>query len=163
MQFFPGTGATVSAMNNLMINNLFGVNLNNSLNIGGTLNLNAGVFTVGAYTLTLNNPITGTLSNFSANNTSSIVIAGTAAGVNIPSVVSQLKSLSVTTVGTTLQSNLNVSTALFISNGVVKDNQFVLNGTANVTMTGGTLDLEQNTAALPGLTGVCAYRWHRIV
>ncbi len=155
LQSFPGTAATVSAMNNLTINNVFGVNLNNSLNIGGTLNLAAGTFTVGAYTLTLNNPITGTLTNFSANNTSSIVIAGTAAGVNIPAVVTQLKALTVSnTVGSVLQGPLNISTTLFISAGTLSDNQFVLNGNANTTMTGGNLNLEQNTATLPGLTGV---------
>lgn len=155
LQTFPGTAAVVGTMNNLTINNVFGVNLNNSLNIGGTLNLTAGTFTVGAFTLTINNPITGTPTNFSANNTSSIVVAGTAAGVNIPAVVTQLKSLTVSnTVGSVLQGNLNISTTLFISAGTLYDNQFVLNGTANVTMTGGTLNLEQNTAVLPGLTGV---------
>lgn len=157
LQSFPGAAATVTAMNNLTINNVFGVNLNNSLNIAGTLNLNTGTFTVGAFTLTLNNPITGTLANFSANNVSSIVIAGTAAGVNIPAAVTQLKALTVSnTVGSVLQGPMNVNTTLFISNGTLKDNQFVLNGTANVTMTGGVLDLEQNTAILPGLSGVYA-------
>ncbi len=157
LQSFPGVAATVSNMNNLTINDVFGVNLNNSLNIGGTLNLTIGTFTVGANTLTINNPITGTLANFSANNTSSMVIAGTAAGVNIPSVVTQLKSLQVTnTVGSTLQGNLNITTNLSIlgTAGTLFDNQFTLNGTANVTMTGGVLNLEQNTAVLPGLTGV---------
>ena len=155
LQTFPGSAAIVSAMNNLTINNAFGVSLNNSLNIAGTLNLNSGTFTVGAFTLTLNNPITGTLANFSANITSSIIIAGTAAGVNIPSVVTQLKSLTVSnTVGSTLQGPLNISTTLFISAGTLDDNQFVLNGLANTTMTGGILNLQQNTAALPGLTGV---------
>ncbi|MFT3908120.1 MAG: autotransporter-associated beta strand repeat-containing protein [Ferruginibacter sp.] len=157
LQSFPGVAATVIAMNNLTINDVFGVNLNNSLNITGTLNLTAGTFTVGANTLTINNPVTGTLANFSANNTSSMVIAGTAAGVNIPSVVTQLKSLQVTnTVGSVLQGNLNVSTSLSIlgAAGTLYDNQFTLNGTANVTMTGGVLNLEQNTAILPGLTGV---------
>ena len=155
LQTFPGAAAIVSTMNNLTINNAFGVNLNNSLNIGGTLNLNSGTFTVGAFTLTLNNPITGTLANFSANNTSSIVIAGTAAGVNIPSVVTQLKNLTVSnTVGSTLQGPLNVLTSLFISAGTLDDNQFVLNGAASTTMTGGVLNLQQNTATLPGLTGI---------
>ncbi|MEO8769744.1 MAG: T9SS type A sorting domain-containing protein [Ferruginibacter sp.] len=155
LQTFPGTAAIVSSMNNLTINNAFGVNLNNSLNIAGTLNLNSGTFTVGAYTLTLNNPITGTLTNFSANNTSSIIIAGTAAGINIPVVVTQLKALTISnTIGSTLQGPLNISTTLFISAGTLDDNQFVLNGLANTTMTGGILNLQQNTATLPGLTGV---------
>ncbi len=155
LQSFPGTVASVNSMNNLTVNNAFGVNLNNSLNIAGTLQLSAGAFTVGPYTLTINNPITGTLTNFSANNTSSIVVAGTAAAVNIPAVVTQLRSLSITnTTGSVLQGNLNVSTSLLITAGTLSDDTFVLNGPANVTMTGGTLNLEQNTALLPGLTGV---------
>lgn len=156
-QSFPGTAAIITNMNNVTINNLFGVDLNNSLNIKGTLLLTVGTFTVGPYTLTINNPITGNLANFAADNSSSMVIAGTAAGVDVPGSVSQLKALTVSnTVGSTLQGNLNLSATLFITStaGVLYDNQYVLNGTASVTMTGGTLNLEQNTAVLPGLTGV---------
>ena len=154
-QFFPGTAASVVTMNNLTVENPFAVSLNNSLNIGGTLTLTSGAFNVGPYTLTLNNPIAGTVANFSANNTSSIIIAGTAANVNIPAVVTQLKSLTVTNaVGSTLQGDLAITTTLFISNGTLSDDTYRLTGAANVTMTAGTLDLQQNTALLPGLTGV---------
>ncbi len=155
---FPGVSATVSNMNNLSINDPFGVSLNNSLNILGTLNLAAlGTFTVGANTLTINNPVTGTVTNFAANNTSSIVIAGAAASVNIPSVVTQLKNLTVqNTTGTTLQGNLNISTAFVVSAaaGTIDAGTNTFNGNANVTMAGGNLLLSKNTVVVPEFAGV---------
>lgn len=157
LQTFPNL-ATLTSMNNLVIWNNAGVNMNANINVGGVLTLTSGIFTVGPHTLTLNNPIAATVNNLSANNTSSITIAGTASGVNIPASVSQLKNLTVTnTSGTTLQGNLNVNTAVLISAsgaGVVNDGGFVFDGTANLTMTSGTLYLQQNGAELPGFTGL---------
>jgi len=157
LQTFPNL-ATLTSMNNLVIWNNAGVNMNANINVGGVLTLTSGTFTVGPHTLTINNPIAATVNNLSANNTSSITIAGTAAGVNIPASVSQLKNLTVTnTSGTTLQGNLNVSTAVLIAAsgaGVVNDGGFVFDGTANLSMTSGTLYLQQNGAELPGFTGL---------
>lgn len=158
IQAFPGPG-TIAPMNNLTINNAAGVNLNKSLNIGGTLSLTNGLFTIGAFTLTLNNPITGTASNLSANNTSSITIAGTAAGINIPASVSQLKSLTVSnSSGTILEGNMNIATLLFISAtaGTVDADIYTLDGPGNLQMSGGNLVLGKNGVVLPELTGTYA-------
>ncbi|MFT3909089.1 MAG: T9SS type A sorting domain-containing protein [Ferruginibacter sp.] len=154
-QSFPGPG-TIAAMNNLTINNSLGANLNKSLNIGGTLMLSNGMFTVGANTLTINNPVTGTVNNLSANNTSSIIIAGSAAGVNLPSSVTQLKNLTVSnSSGTILQGNLNIATLLFISAtaGTVDADINTLNGAGNLQMSGGNLLLAKNGVVLPELAG----------
>ena len=158
LQSFPGVTVTVTSMNNLIINNNFGVNLNKSLNVGGVLTLTAGTFTVGANTLTINNPIAGTPNNLSANNTSSITIAGTAAGVDLPSSVSQLNNFTISnTVGTYLQGNLNVGGTMFISAAagtVEADFSVTLNGSGNLTMQGGELKLGKNGVVLPELTGL---------
>ena len=77
----------------------------------------------------------------SANQTSSIIIAGTAANVNLPSSVTQLNNLTVSnSQGSTLQGNLNVKNAVLISAsaGTVNTGLFTFNGTANLTMNGAT-------------------------
>lgn len=110
-----GLQATV---NNLTINNSAGVSLSSSVNVSNTLTLTSGTFTIGANTLTLNNPIAGTPNNLSAGNTSSITIAGTASGINVPSSVSALNNLTVSnSVGSTLQGNLAISNTLTVSAG----------------------------------------------
>jgi len=52
-QNFPGATTTVTAMNNLTINNTMGVALDQSLNVNGTLTLTNGRLTLGANHLTL--------------------------------------------------------------------------------------------------------------
>lgn len=156
LQTFPGT-ASVTTMNNLTIWDAAGVNMNASLNVGGVLNLVSGLFTVGANTLTINNPIAGTVSNLVADNTSSITIAGTAANVNLPSVVTQLKNFTVSNSnGTTLQGNLNVQGTVLVTTtaGTVQTGLFTFNGPANLTMTGGNLYMEKNGVVLPEFTGL---------
>jgi len=59
-QTFPGTLATVSAMNNLEINNLAGVKLDKSFELTGTLTPTAGDIDVDNATITLNSDATAT-------------------------------------------------------------------------------------------------------
>lgn len=154
LQSLPGTTVTVSYMNNLIVDNPSGVQLNNDLNVGGTLELNSGTFTVGNHLLTINNPIAGN-GILSAGNTSSLKISGTASGVIIPSNILQLKNLTVNnTQGTVLQGNLNINTQLLIEDGsVVVGENISLNGVGNVVMSGGELRLFKNGVILPQLTG----------
>ncbi len=120
-----------STVTGLKIRNSSGVSLSSSVNVNGTLTLSSGTFTVGANTLTLNNPIAGTVANLSAGNTSSIAIAGSASDINIPSGVSALNNFTLNnTNGSTLQTGLT------------------LNGT--LTLTAGQLSLGANTLALNG-------------
>jgi hypothetical protein len=156
LQTFPGTGVA-APMNNLVVNNSSGVNLNRSLNIAGTLTLTSGIFNIGGtLTLTINNPIAGTTNNLTAVNTASVTIAGTAAGVNLPASVTQLRNFTVSnTSGTTLQGNLNISTLCFIqpAAGIVDTDTYSLNGTGNLQMNGGNLYLGKNGVVLPELSG----------
>ena len=154
--FPPAPGLTLSPMTNLVINNAAGVNMSNTLSVAGTLTLTNGIFTVGAFTLTIAKPIAGTVNNLSANNTSSINIAGAVAGVNIPASVSQLKNVSViNSVGTVLQGNLSIANLLTIgaAAGTVDAGLFTLNGTGGLTMAGGNLLLSKNGVVLPELGG----------
>ena len=156
LQVFPVTGGTIS-MANLTINNASGVNMGNSLGVTGTLTLTNGMYTVGAFTLSIAKPLAGAITNLSAGNTSTINIGGTVAGVNIPASVIQLKTVNVTnSAGTVLQGNLTVLTLFNIgaAAGTVDVGAFALNGTGNLTMTGGNLLLSKNAATLPELSGV---------
>jgi len=155
MQFFPGLSANIISMNNLEVNNFSGVSMNKSLNIAGVLTLSNGLFTVAGNTLTINNPIAANANNLSANNISSITIAGTVAGVDLPASVNQLNNFTVSnTVGSTLQGNLSVSGTLFISTSAgLVDADFNLNGAGNLIMTGGNLQLGKNGIVVPQLTG----------
>ena len=57
---FPGASTTVSAMNNLTVDNLLGVNLNKNMSVAGTLHLAAGTFNLTSNTLTVNGSLTRT-------------------------------------------------------------------------------------------------------
>ncbi|MGA7161757.1 MAG: hypothetical protein WBZ48_12185, partial [Bacteroidota bacterium] len=109
--------------------------------VAGTLTLTSNLFRDSTSTLTLSHPIAGTPANLYAGNTSSMVISGSASGINIPSSVTALNNLTVNnSSGTTLQANL------------------ALNGAAGstLTMTSGNIALGGNTltlgtsAAFPG-------------
>lgn len=158
MQTFPGLSVTVNAMNNLFIANNSGVELNQNLNVLGVLTLANGIFSVTDKTLTINNPIAGNPGNMSANNTSSIVIAGTAANVNLPASINYLSNLSVSnTQGTTLLNNLNIAGTMLItaSAGIINAGyNITLNGIGNLVMTGGNLRLGKNAVTLPEFSGI---------
>ena len=109
--------------------------------MGGTLTLSSGALTVATYTLTLNGPaIAGTPTNLTTTSSSSLVFGGTAAGISVPSSVSNLNNLTVnnssgitlsggvTVAGilTMMQGNITTGTyTLIISNGVVGSLNYV--------------------------------------
>ncbi|MDR3609149.1 MAG: hypothetical protein P4L27_01135, partial [Ignavibacteriaceae bacterium] len=120
-QTIGGTGTiSFTASSTINIDNLAGVALTNNLNMAGNLILINGTFTVGPHTLTISRPIGGIPTKLSADNTSSITIAGTVPEVNIPSSVSQLNNLVVNNSnGTTLQGSLAVAGTLTLTNGLL--------------------------------------------
>jgi Peptidase family C25 len=116
-----------TTVNNLTINNSAGVSLSSSENVNTTLALTSGTFTVGAHTLTLNNPIGGTPTNLSADSTSSITIAGSASGINLPGSISALNNLTLNnSSGTTLQGDLTVGGTLGLTSGDITTGSFTL-------------------------------------
>ncbi|MGA2624807.1 MAG: fibronectin type III domain-containing protein, partial [Bacteroidota bacterium] len=124
VEYYGGSGislgSTPATYYNLLINTAGGVTLGGSCNVTNALTLSSGTFTVGANTLTLNNPILGTPGNLSAGSSSSISIAGSASGVNIPSSVTSLSNLTLNNSnGTTLQGNLALNGTLTFTSGSV--------------------------------------------
>ena len=145
-----------SSITNLTINNSNGVTLGGSTSVTGTLTLTSGTFTVGANTLTLQNPIAGTTANLSAGSTSSITIAGSATNINIPSGVTSLANLTLNNSnGTTLQGALNLSGTLALTSGNVTlgANNLVVasaitgGGASNYVVTNSTGMLQQTIGA----------------
>jgi len=101
-------GNSVSGtFSNLELNRATGVELTNDVVVDGALTLTNGFFTVGAFRLTLKNAIAGVPDNLSAGSTSSITIAGSGSGINLPSPVTTLNNFTLdNTNGTTLQNDL---------------------------------------------------------
>jgi hypothetical protein len=113
-------------------------------NVYGNLTLNGtGTFTVGANILFLQNPIAGTSGNLSAGSTSSIVITGSASGINIPSSVTALSNLTLdNTNGTVLQGLLTLSGTLALTSGTLTGSaaNLTLGNGATISRSGGLLD-----------------------
>ncbi|MEK6285203.1 MAG: C25 family cysteine peptidase [Acidobacteriota bacterium] len=150
-----GNGLPVT-VNDLAINNSAGVSLSSDVNVSGALALTSGTFTVGARTLILNNPIAGTPNNLSADSASSITIAGSSSGINIPSSVSALNNLTLNnSSGTTLQGNLTVSGVLALTSGDVTTGSFTLfmgNGATSDPASTGDVVGNVNRSDLGGMT-----------
>lgn len=155
-----GTSATATnftfkiqgAMPNTVLDNTTNnksATLSGNATIYGTLTLNGtGTFAVGGNTLTLQNQILGTSANLTALSTASITIGGSASGINIPSSITSLSTLVLNNSnGTTLQSNLAVSSTLTLTAGDI-----ALNG---YTLTLGTTAASPGTLSTPSgfLTG----------
>ena len=154
IQNFPGQTVTIGAMNNLIADNASGIFLDNDLDIAGVLDIASGTFTIGNHELTIQHPISGN-GLLIAGSTSSVKIAGIAAGVILPGNITQLKNFTISNIqGTELQNNLFVGQQLLIENGLVNvGSNITLNGTANLIMTGGELRMSKDGVVLPAFTG----------
>ncbi|MFZ4708175.1 MAG: YDG domain-containing protein, partial [Bacteroidales bacterium] len=149
---------TPSYMNNLgdlTANRTSGVSMGGNLEVHGTLTLGDDLlpgFAVGAHTLTLNNAIQNPANQTKliADGTSSITIAGTSAGIVVPTSVTALNNLTLVNAnGTGLQGGLtlnsltltdglltlgthNLSTAAITHNSVLPQDSYILTN-ADVT------------------------------
>ncbi len=102
----------------LELNDINGASLSGSPTVAGTLTLTNGTFTVGANTLTIQNPLAGTTSNFSTDGTSSIVISGTTFGINLPVGVTALNNFTLNNPnGSTLLAPLTMNGVLTVTSG----------------------------------------------
>ena len=133
-------------------------NVSSNFTVKGTLTLTTGTLTVGAFTLTLQNPIAGTSSNFSAGSTSSISIGGTAAGIIIPSSITALNNLTVNNSnGIALSGNLTVGGRLTLTNGNLAlngNNLTVGTGSTILTTTGNTTSASTTILSVASTAGV---------
>ena len=123
--------SSVSALNNLTINNANGVSLNSSPTIDGTLALTNGVLTIGGNTLTLNGAISKTSGSLTGGGSSNITFGGSGASTNLPAVT--LNNLILNRAnGIALGGDVTVGSTLTLTNGTfsVGSNTLSLNGSA---------------------------------
>lgn len=140
-----GTGTDITlntvtgGLNNLISNR--NISLGGDLTIAGTLTLNTGSFTLGTWTLTLNGPtIAGTATNLVTSSSSGLVFGGSSAGIQIPSSVSALNTLTINnSSGITLNSNVTVAGTLTMTQGNI------ISGTNTLILAGSTLNYTNGT------------------
>ncbi len=113
-----------------------GDTLVSDLIVNGTLTLTSGLVSVGANTLFLNGPaIGGTLANLIMTPSSSLSFGGSAAGITIPSFVTELNRLTINNPsGVSLTNNITVDTLLTIIKGGVILGSNTLAYAANATL-----------------------------
>lgn len=169
--FIPGTGtvifngasaqsiggAAATTFNGLNLNNAAGASLSQNETISGTLTLTSGSFAVGANTLTLNgSAIAGTPGNLTTTSSSSFVIGGSSAGVNVPSSVTALNNLTINNTdagGVALNSSPTLAGTLTVGALALLDfNSQTLTTVATPSL-GGTLKMEVSKTGPSTFTG----------
>jgi autotransporter-associated beta strand protein len=152
---FPGTFTTVSAMNNLTIDDLLGVSLDKDLSVTGTLNLTAGTLYLNTNTLTINGSLTRT-------NGVIYAIAGTLAfgnssDLNLPtSIISgnvknlqKMNGAGTVTINDNMVVSNNMSTSASIGALIIAANkQLTVQGTLT---NNGTFTLKDGATFVPGI------------
>ncbi len=107
-----------SALNDLTLDNAAGASLLTDLAVGGTLELASGSLTIGAHRLTIAMPIEGTATSLVAGSSSSLTVAGTAAGISVPTSIIDLAELSITNpAGTSIGGPLTLHVGLVLGGG----------------------------------------------
>ena len=136
-------GPSAMTFYNLGSSDPAGVTMASNITVSNILTLASGPFTIGAHTLTISNPLAGTITELVADGTSSIVVTGAAAGIVLPSSVAQLNNLTVNNVnGLALQADLSVLGTLTLTNGPVTTGPYTLRIApgGSVTRTGGRVN-----------------------
>ena len=148
-------GPSAMTFYNLVAVDPGGVIMAANVSISNVLTLSVGSFTVGANTLTIVNPLAGTITNLVADGTSSITVNGVAAGIVMPSSVAQLNNLTLNNAnGLGLQADLAVLGTLTLTNGPVTTGPYTLRIApgGSVARTGGWVNgyLQKHAAAGAG-------------
>ena len=149
-------GPSAMTFYNLGSSDPAGVTMASNITVSNILTLASGPFTVGAHTLTISNPLAGTITELVADGTSSIVVTGAAAGIVLPSSVAQLNNLTVNNVnGLALQADLSVLGTLTLTSGPVTTGPYTLRIApgGSVTRTGGRVNgyLQKHVPAGAGI------------
>ncbi|MGH2358232.1 MAG: hypothetical protein ACRDGJ_09500, partial [Candidatus Limnocylindria bacterium] len=140
----PGAQTLVpgaSALNDLTVDNVTGVALGGDTTVSGTLDLVNGTLAIGAHSLSIAQPLTGTPTNLVGGPTSSlIIIGGSASGIRVPSSISELLDLDSTNAqGVALDADLLIDGTLALDGGNLVADPFLVTiaPTGAVTRTGG--------------------------
>lgn len=138
----------------ITVNNTSGVSLNGNLNVQGALTLTTGNLNIGANTLSIRNPIAGNTANLITNNTSSITVEGSTAGIILPSQVNQLNNLTLNNGnGLTMNGNIVLRGDLTLGTGSLRMNGRKLTLNGNINSTGGNLSGNVNSNLVISGTG----------
>ena len=132
--------SSVTALNNLTINNSNGVSLNSSPTISSTLTLTSGALSIGANTITLNGAVSTTSGTLTGSSTSNLTIGGNAGSLNFTQTNASTRSLNNLSLGAsgvaTLSSALDVyGTIGFTSGGNLNMNAQAVTLISNITST----------------------------
>lgn len=112
---------------NLQAVNAEGINLEGEIIVTGVMTLN-GTVNMGSASLTIRNPITGTLANLIGTSSSNLIITGSASNIHIPASLSELHNLQI--------DNNQIITA---------DGDIKINGTLTLGENAGFLNMGNNT------------------
>lgn len=154
----PGIGipASITELANLTIENPNPITLMADLAIYNQLTLTGGELDVSRYQLTLHNPIAGQPQLLVADEHSSIALAGTSTGLNLPETITQLRLLALDNPnGTTLSGNVAIYEALILAQGTLNAGGFTLTLFDGVTITRHTGQL----ASMPQFAGEVHLRY----
>ncbi len=154
---FPGASTTISAMNNLTINNLYDVELDKDIAVTGTLSLAAGTFNLLSKTLTVSGNVTRSSGSIDADQGN--VVFSNASNISLPTSIfsGTVAGLSKTSgAGTvTMNDHLTVtgdlsttaSTGAWI---MASSKQLTVNGTLT---NNGIFTLKDGATFVPGTSG----------
>ena len=120
-----------NTLDGLTINNSNGLTQNGAITVESELTLTNGVFSIGANTLTLNGNVSTTLGTLVGGSTSNIIVSGSGASTNFPSVTVNDFTLNRTN-GISLEGDVTVTGDLDLTNG-------------SLTLSGNTLTIATNT------------------
>ena len=150
-------GPSAMTFYNLVSADPAGVVMASNITVSNILTLAVGPLTVGANTLTISNPLAGTIAELVADGTSSLVVNGAAAGIVLPSSIAQLNNLTGNNAsGLGLQADLTVLGTLTLTNGPVTTGPDALTIAlgGSVARTGGRVNgyLQKHVAAGAGVS-----------
>ena len=149
---FPGSGSTISAMNNLTINRAEGVTLDKSITVTGTLTLTSGTLSIGSNTLTLSGSYpSSNINNIITNSSSILVLNCTGSGpFTLPSFTA-LDGLTINSSGQNynLNSNPTISGNITLTNGTLGIGARTLTYSgSSISRTSGVIDASNASASL---------------
>jgi len=154
------SGELTSTVNNLTVDDPAGVTLAGSTSVTNTLTLTNGTLAVAGNSLTLKNPVVVTSGNLATSNSSSIIIAGSASGINIPGGAAELSKLTVNNAnGTTLQGPLTVDTTLTFTSGKIITGANTLTLGPSATVAGAGAGLFVDGAVARVISAAAALTW----
>ena len=133
--------SNITSLNNLTINYVTNISMGANLDVLGTLTLTSGSLLMSGKTLTINNPMAGTLTNLVGDNTAATLIVKGTASINLPAIT--LYNLQVNNdIGVALSGQIDIYNELYLLKGVVSNsiaNNILITDGKTIKREGGSL------------------------